>query len=425
MLGRVVVVGAGVGGLAAAAALAPVAEELIIVDRDPIVSTPTRRPGVPQMGQLHNMLARAQQSLEGLVPGFIEELRREGAVEAKVASETTVHEFGHRMPERDIGLALWSVERGSVERCLRTVIDRDVGPRYLESTAVDGIEVVADRVRAVILDDGVRRRSHDCDVVVDATGARALGTRWLAEREFESPACQRLDVGQWYVSCRFARPPELQAASRFWMVFSTPPATGGALISPGPGGSWYASVSGGRGDDPPRTVAAFRDYARGLSDPVIGELLTDAEPLDEPTRFVKSAATWYRYDLMARPLIGLLPVGDALASLNPLYGQGMSVAAWEADHLRRRANAPQPPSIAGLTMDYLTESARCVGQAWDLGALTVAEPDDPAHRSMATVASKVHDDQTLHRDYVHVWHLLQPLSAVRQWVDRDRRGGDR
>jgi len=43
---------------------------------------------------------------------------------------------------------------------------------------------------------------------------------------------------------------------------------------------------------------------------------------------------WYRYDQMENFPLGLIPLGEALTSFNPMYGQGMSLAAGQALSLR-------------------------------------------------------------------------------------------
>ncbi|MYS43790.1 pyridine nucleotide-disulfide oxidoreductase, partial [Streptomyces sp. SID5998] len=101
----------------------------------------------------------------------------------------------------------------------------------------------------------------------------------------------------------------------------------GGIILPVEGGRWIVTLAGTRGAEPTADPDAFVDYALGLGDPVIGELLKDAEPLEDVT-LSRSTANHRRYYEKARRWPdGYLVVGDAVAAYNPVYGHGLTVAA--------------------------------------------------------------------------------------------------
>lgn len=413
-LGHVVVLGAGFAGMLAAAAVAPHAEQVTVVERDTIGGDPTPRRGVPQSTQLHNLLTPALSNMESLLPGSVDLLHELGAARAAVASQTTVFELGRRMPERDLGLQLMSAPRPLIDHVVhRELCRQHPNVSFRCGVSATGMRVAEGQQISVELRSAEFGRNDAFElsaaIVVDALGVGSSVERWLPS-ESGRPEMDELDVGQWYATCHFRRDAR-SANDWFWMVFPEPGGTRGALLSPGPAGTWYASVSGRRGDSPPRTSEELVGHAQNLSDPIIGELLADAEPLGAPTVFRKTKATWRRFDRWDAHPVGLLPIGDAFASLNPLYGQGLSVAAWEASCLRAELDAGHFDPLS-LTRRYLASAARCVDRAWRLGALATAAPTDEAIVEMGRLAGLVADDPEVHRRYVGVWHLLEDLSEL-------------
>ena len=69
-LGRAVVVGGGIGGLAAAGALAPLFREVEVFDRDDLPTAARSRIGTPQDRHSHGLLAGGLQALGQIFPNF-------------------------------------------------------------------------------------------------------------------------------------------------------------------------------------------------------------------------------------------------------------------------------------------------------------------------------------------------------------------
>jgi 2-polyprenyl-6-methoxyphenol hydroxylase-like FAD-dependent oxidoreductase len=407
---RAAVLGAGVAGLAAAAALHPFCGQVVLVERDLLQRRPAPRRGLPQSHQLHNLLSGAQQSLERLVPGFCEALIARGAGTARVSDQTHVFELGERMPERDLGLRLMCAPRPEIDWVLNELVR--ALPRVLiyDGTRATGILVRSGHQAAGVTLDGPRGlETLDAELIVDATGAPSAASRWLAGAGVDPAGLEAIDVEQWYVSMRFARSEAWRDRDDFWMVFPTPPRSRGGLLCPSPNNEWHLSVSGRRHDPRPRTEAAVREYARSLEDPWLAEVLDGAAALSEPTVFSKPQARRYRYELLDRPLAGFLPIGDAVASLNPLFGQGMSVASQQAEALREVLG--EHGEAATLTRAYLELAAGCAERAIGLGAaIESVIPDQHGF------AARIKEDAALHRLYVRVWHLLEPADALRPYT---------
>ncbi len=412
--GRAVILGAGIGGLLAAAGLRRAGLDVLIVERDQLPLRPEPRPGIPQGRQLHNLLGRAQLHIEDLLPRFHEELLAAGAVDAEVSTQTHVHELGISMPERPLGLRIWSAPQPVIEHVARrqlasegiTVCDnaRAVGLHIANSRQVEGVRIH----RQGRVDD------VPADLVVDAMGAMSPATSWLAEAGYPTPEEQTHPTRHWYCTLVVRRPPVWVGKPDYWLVFPTFPNTRGGLVSPAGDREWYVSLSGVAPDRPPLSMSDFVAFASELEIPIIRDLLVDAAPVSSPRLFRRPAATWRRYDRLSTPVKGFLPIGDAVASLDPLLGQGISVAAWQSAQLAHLLDSVS--CVPEITGQYLAAAAAACRDAWTLMTLFNPPPDSDAPRlhpaDWSNLVTAIGNDASAHLRYVSMWHLLEPATVL-------------
>jgi len=411
-----VVIGAGIAGVAAAAALQPTFDDILLIERDNLPEDAIGRRGVPQGAQLHNLLGRAQLHLEQLLPGFLEALEKEGRGEASVADETHVFEHGVVMPRRPLGLRIICADRAVIEHVAREIVLRRPNVSVLEGARVDAL-VVDDRRRLC----GVRIRNErgdsdviDARIVVDASGAASLAEDWVRALGRRPPPISKARSDQWYVSSVVHAAPRDAEGTRFWMAFPSPGCSRGGLISPTGGDRWYVSVNGRGKERPPRTFDEVIAFADNLPDPEFPRALAGVRPVTVPSTYRRVHAVWRRYDLLADPVPGFLPLGDAVATLNPLFGQGISVAAWQAGGLASLAREAGPTDLPTLTIEHHRRTAAAVKAAWELGRLVEGALIDQSVGAVdgARLARDLTRDPELHRTYVSIWHLLEPVAAL-------------
>jgi 2-polyprenyl-6-methoxyphenol hydroxylase-like FAD-dependent oxidoreductase len=288
------------------------------------------------------------------------------------------------------------------------------GVRAIGLEVTPGGEVSGAAVKA---DDGVVE-TIDAEIVVDATGAGSRASQWLRKIGQRQPPVDRARPDQWYVTCLCDRPASWVGDKTFWLVFASPPRTRSGLVSPVTPSQWYVSLAGHSDDEPPQTFEAMQAFSATLEDPSIAALLEHATASGTPHLFRRTTATWRRYDHLNRPLVGFLPIGDAIGTLNPLFGQGVSVAAWQAsglaDLLEDVPISPDRKRLARLTAAYLRHAAMACRRAWTLGehidrAVLGSRADVDRRRAFSEL---IQNDSRLHTLYVRIWHLLEPAEAL-------------
>jgi 2-polyprenyl-6-methoxyphenol hydroxylase-like FAD-dependent oxidoreductase len=341
--------------------------------------------------------------LDALVPGYLAALRAAGATFSDASTDTFVVEFGQEMPRRTTGTELVSAPRSLLETVLREQIqDRDA-PTILTETSVRGILLAGD--------DSVRGVSTDCGdmfapIVVDAMGLTSPLLGWLPRRV----AVEIIPVRQWYVSADFIRPRHMIGDPTMWLVFPDDRTPRGGLVSPVSPDRWRVSLSGRAEESPPLTTAEMRTYAAGLSSPVIADILHRSDDLDRPRLFRKPTARWNHVEELDG-FSGLFFVGDSIASLNPLLGQGISVMSWQARLLRdvmqqHVADVVTASEVHRASTVAPIEAALRLTRFDDETVPLAAGGHGTATDRLRELSVAAQSDDSIHDGLVGLWHLL-------------------
>ncbi|WP_247665241.1 NAD(P)/FAD-dependent oxidoreductase [Nocardiopsis sp. B62] len=366
---RAVVLGASMAGLLAARVLSESHDEVVLVDRDSLADGAVARRGVPQGRHAHGLVAQGQQILEGLFPGLTDDLVRAGVRVGDFSGDIRWYFGGRRMRPSRSGLLSLAASRPVLEDHVRRRVFAIAQVTVCSGHSIDGLVTDRDGGRVVgvrVTPDGGEQTTLESDLVVDATGKGSRTPVWLEELGYERPTEDRVGIRLAYTTRHYRLNSDPFGEDIAIIPAATPSHPRGAFFYPVPGGEGHVqlSLTGVLGDHPPTDPEGFTEFSRSLPIPDIHDAIVDAEPLDEPTRIHYPASVRRRYEDLRRFPEGFLVLGDAVCSFNPVYAQGMTVAAREALSLRRHLRAAEPLTAARFFRDV----GRDVQAPWELAA---------------------------------------------------------
>ncbi|WP_169082649.1 FAD-dependent oxidoreductase [Paenibacillus sp. PL91] len=338
---KAIVIGGSIAGLMTARVLSQYFEDVLIIDKDEFPDLPVDRVGVPHGFHPHRFTARGKMITEQLFPGYEEDLR-------KLGSPSSLNKTAHIMTQ--YGTVAGPYDRDDIKfsrAALEWVIHRRVkaisNVRFMPKH--DVLRLITTTDQAAVIGVEVRDRGEAAgsgkkwlaDLVVDASGRASKLTQWLEELGYEVPAADIMKASIGYSTRRYKLPAHMAHLSEEWDVINImgQPSNGtftgvfsfienevAEIVLYRPGGQY-----------PPTMAEQFDEAVAALPSPLIGEILQELEPITPLRGFHVNELYRRHYEQMEKWPSGLLVIGDAYCIYDPIFGQGMTVAAIEADLL--------------------------------------------------------------------------------------------
>jgi 2-polyprenyl-6-methoxyphenol hydroxylase-like FAD-dependent oxidoreductase len=365
-----VVIGASVAGLLTAAVLSETYPKVTVYDRDTLPADPGPRRGVPQSRQLHAIQARGVQALDELLPGFKDEMVAAGGVLCDMQGDAHWYLDDYLLKPASTGLEGIGISRPLLEALIRSRVAQLPNVTICADTEVTALDVAGGAVAGVTVaqarTQGAAAQQVAADLVVDAAGRGTRTPVWLTELGFPAPAATRIRAGLTYVSRSYTRGPK-QLDGRFGSLLAPYPGkpVGGAVLRQ-EGDRFVVLLAGMVGTEPPLDEAGMIAYAERLSCPDIAAVMRESTPLSDPLKYTHPESVWHHYETLSAYLGGFLVIGDAFCTFNPIYGQGMTIAALEALRLRALVNT----GVSDLAVRYFSTVGKLVAEAWETSAST-------------------------------------------------------
>jgi 2-polyprenyl-6-methoxyphenol hydroxylase-like FAD-dependent oxidoreductase len=288
--------------------------------------------------------------------------------------------------------------------------------RTREGCAVEGLAATDDKQRVT----GIKTEGEivAADLVVDASGRGSHSPQWLEAMGYAEPREERVEIAMGYTTRLFRRSSLDLDGDGAAIIPPTPEGKQAGAMLAQEGDRWTVTLISYFGNYAPTELEGFIEFARNLPAPYIYEVIRRAEPISEPASARFPASVRRRYEKLDRFPAGFVVFGDAISSFNPMYGQGMSVAALEAVELA----ATLAESQSDLGRRFFRRAAKVVDIPWNIvvgSDLRIPETIGPRNAGvnfinwyMAKLHKAAHHDAVAALAFYKVGNLLAPPQSV-------------
>jgi 2-polyprenyl-6-methoxyphenol hydroxylase-like FAD-dependent oxidoreductase len=419
-----IVIGASMGGLLAARAVAEHYDQVTIIERDELPEVPEPRKGIPQGQHTHALHGRGLEGLEQLFPGLTGELLAEGALRGDGTADFIWYSHGSCLCDARSGLVGLLLSRPLLENRVRRQLLRLPNICLRQRSAVEAL--VFDHGRGRVAGVRVRSRDHadgvetmTADLVVDATGRRSRCVAWLNGLGYPTPREEKIEVGFGYTTRLYRRQPEQLNGKLGAILGACRPDWRGGVIVAQEGERWIVSLGGYLGSDhAPTDEEGFLEFAKSLQRADIYQVIREVETLSPLTYYRFGTNLRRHYAELDRFPDGFLVYADALCSFNPTYGQGMTVAVMESFALRQCLEA----GTNNIARRFFRAADRLIDTPWQITiGSDLQHPGVKGKRTtrlrffnryMARLFRAAQTDIVLTTRFLEMLNLLRPPAAL-------------
>lgn len=369
------VLGAGMAGLLAARVLADHFGQVSLIEQDDVTATTEHHKGTPQAHHPHVLFARGAEILERLFPGLRSELTARGAPVIDVGADGAQLLPTGWAPKGALGVSVQMVTRSALEAHIRRRVLALPEVSVTRCRRVENLIWDESHNRVIGMQTAPARGSAhqkakvsvqlSASLVVCATGRTSALPDWLRQAGYPAPRSRSVAGSIAYSSCLIQPAPSgsgrLRADAQ--LTFAPRVRRGGMAVTV-EDGRQLVSLLGADGELPPKDPAKFLAYAQSLGHPGIAEAFAHAESRGPIHRMLNLNNQWTLYHRMPRWPEQLVVLGDAFCVFNPIYGQGMTVAAIEAEVLDVILSRQPADNLTGLSRDFQRQAARVIRVPW-------------------------------------------------------------
>lgn len=420
-----IVIGASMAGLLAARVLSQHFEQVTLLERDPVQNLPESRKGQPQTRHIHALLAQGLLIIRDYFPGIEDELCAGGAFLGDMGEKVHWYQYGGYRKRFTSNLFSMTMSRPFLEYHVRRRLLALPNVRLIESCAVNELLTTPDKrhvlgVKATRRGEGNNPETLQADLVVDASGRASATPKWLESLGYARPPEAEVKISVGYSTRIYSRTnKDIDSISIEMISPAAPKEDRGAFLFPIEDDRWIMTAGGQAGSYPPADEAGLMEFVRNLPVADIYNIISQAEPLSDIITYRYPSSLRHDYHKLTRFPEAYLVIGDAIASFNPVYGQGMTSAAMQSRVLDEALAKPEQGS---LWKAYFNHIAHVIDFPWEL---TVREDFRYPHTQgtklpftdlINAYVVKVHQatqrDPAVYAQFLRVMNLMEPATSL-------------
>lgn len=428
--GTAVVIGGSIIGMATAKVLLQKFERVIVLEKDSGHHRMEGRPGVAQGWHLHHLLIAGQRMLETVFPGIIDDMVRAGAFKVDMAEQYRLYMAGAWKKVCKSGIEIVCAGRPLLEWCVRRRLDREARIEFRYDSEVHDLiyDKASNRVLGVGASIEGRLQPVAAEFVVDASGKNTPIPQLLERIGIGAPETERDSINCFYSTMRHAVPPERQWRDKVMVIcyayrphqehYTAQYYTDSSRTMLSTSLVAYNCYS------PPRNDEEFREFAKLMPNTEVARNLEGLKPISPVYNFRYPDMVRLHYEKMKHLPSGLVVVGDAHASADPVSGAGMTKGLLELAELRALLESADFGSES-----FVHRYNRRIGKIGDLVWFVVREQNlrypwihqVDAKRPwyfraltwyMDRLTELSHDDMDVYRQLLSVVHFVSPPGSL-------------
>ncbi len=425
---KAIIIGGGISGKLAARVLSDYFQEVILLERDDEPIGPFPRKGARQGEHLHALLHAGHYGLEELFPGITENFYASGAVKINSTKDLAWFHHGVWKLRYDSGYTTTLQTRPHlewhIEKYIKSILNISIQYNQVvknllyneKENLVYGVE---------IKDSDGTTTTLMADLIVDSSGAGSISTSWLEKLGTYIPS-EKVEIGLSYVSQSFCLPENKDRDWKIKLVYPNPPVEKiGGTISKVEGNRYIVTLIGYQNvinvKEIMKNECGFLELAKKLPKLDIYQEITEGIPLSKPSVFQVPAIIWKRFDKVQQLPKGLLVIGDTVCRIDPVFGQGMSIAVLEAIALQKEFRDGNDTLQNRITR-YHKKVAQIIAPIW---SMVITEdfryPEISGKKPFGLLIQQWYarhifilssKNQDIYDSFIKVMNLIQPMTIL-------------
>ena len=365
-----IVIGGSMSGLLAARILSDHFDTVTVIERDTLPENAEYRSGTPQAHHLHALLAHGQRLMEDMFPGLQQDFDDAGAIRMRWGLDTTTRVASGWIDKFDANIESHVISRITLEWVIRQRIYKIPNIQFMTEQQVNHLLTNDSKTQVVGVHMTSRKTREDQDLyanlVVDASGRSSKTMAWMEELGYVAPSETVINSYLGYATRWYELPEDTDYDWISLLMQSNPKEGlyrgGGILIVEG--NRLVVTVAGMNKDYPPTDEDEFLEFTKSLAEPTIYEVIKDLKPISPIYGYRRTENRLRHYEKLDRIPQGFIVMGDAVCGFNPIYGQGMTSAAIQANQLSELFNKSGVTGVINNPLSFQKRVAKAVNGAW-------------------------------------------------------------